>query len=71
MAQNLVLQIEDARAELAELEEKRKAAYDKDPGNVNAAHILLQAQGYHYWYRRCVEARDKLRLLEKQREVYP
>lgn len=71
LAQNLILQIEDARREVAELDEKRKAAWDKDPGNLNVSHVMLNAGGYHYWFTKWVEARAKLRQLEKQREVYP
>lgn len=55
-----------ARATEAHWAAERKAAWDKDPGNINLVHVFFNAHGYHAVFKMWAQARDQVRALEAQ-----
>jgi hypothetical protein len=62
----LLEQIAAARRDEAHLAEEKRAAFDRDPGNLGVAHIMFQARGYHEVWCRWSRARELRVSLEKK-----
>jgi hypothetical protein len=52
------------RAEEARLAVARKAAWEKDPGNLNIGHNFYGPMGYHTAFKAWAVARDRVKELE-------
>lgn len=62
----LARKVEGQRILVAQLARERREAWDRDKGNTNPAHVLLNAQGYHAAFMAWRAAADELYRLEAE-----
>ena len=63
---NRVVALEQARAVEQRLAQARKEAWETDPGNLNIAHNIFNAYGYHEAYRDWHQAMERVQALEAE-----
>ncbi len=56
--------LERARADAQRLAQARKEAWEKDPGNLNIAHNIFNAYGYHQAFGEWRRAMERVQALE-------